>query len=255
MAEPADLPASADIPEAGELADPGSRGTLTVLDRAVERIADASLTRTSGVLTAGGSFGRRPSRVKVTKQDDHVRAAVDVTSRWPLSAATVATDLRRDIVRGMSESGLTTDSVDVHVGDFGDVGTASTAADATTVPAPRPLATPAATPLAIILSLLLLAGAAVLIRDGLVGLSVLTGSAWTADALDAIDGLTVQSWMFPVGIALAVIGALLVLAALKWRARRYRPSGIADDVWVHKSDVASLTEKDAAPTTDSEDAR
>ncbi|MBY6539555.1 Asp23/Gls24 family envelope stress response protein [Rhodococcus sp. BP-349] len=234
--------------------DPAQRGSLTVLDRAVESIADASLGRTDGVVTSGGSFGRRPSRVKVTKQDDRVRAAVDVTVAWPRSAASVADDLRRDIARGMTDSGLRTDSVDVHVGDFGSVSSsAAPASGATPAPTTRPLAAPAATPIAIVVSLLLLAGAGVLIRDALVGFSVISGREWTASALDWIDGLTPLSWMFPAGIAIAVVGALLVLASLKWRARRYRSSGIAEDVWVHKADLAKVTEPEpavaAAPET------
>lgn len=235
---------SAEPTDAAVAVDPGERGTLTVTDRAVEHIAAASLGRTTGVVTASSGFGRKPSRVKVTKDGDRVRAAVDTTVGWPLSAAAVADELRRDIARGMTDSGLRPDSVDVRVSDFGgdESSPKNAVAPTTGTPAasPRPLAAPAATPLAVLFSLLLLTGAGVLIRDGLVGLSAVTGTTWTPGALDALDGLTPQSWMFPVGIAVAVVGVLVVLASLKWRARRYKPSEIADEVWLRKSDLKKL---------------
>ncbi|MBY6349382.1 hypothetical protein [Rhodococcoides corynebacterioides] len=226
------------------LAEPGERGSLTVLDRAIERIADASLTRTSGIVSGGGTFGRRPSRVKVTQEGRVVRAAADCTVTWPRSAVVVADELRRDIARGMADSGLRAESVDVRVGDFAaprdrDLA-ASAGSTADLLPAPRPLAAPAATPWALLWTLALLAGAAVLIRDALAVWNVVPGEAWTASALDYLDGLGPQSWMVPAGIAAAVVGVLMILASLKWRGRRYRPSGIADDVWIHRSDRAKL---------------
>ncbi len=46
--------------------------------------------------------------------------------------------------------------------------------------------------------------------------------------------------MVPAGIAAAVVGVLMILASLKWRGRRYRPTDLADDVWIHRSDRAKL---------------
>ncbi|MGB3772758.1 MAG: hypothetical protein WBF79_08795 [Rhodococcus sp. (in: high G+C Gram-positive bacteria)] len=244
----AEKPATSDIARV----DPGERGKLTVLDRAVEHVADYSLVRTRGVITANSTFGRRPSRARVNKQRDHVRTGLDVTLQWPMSAAEVTDDLRRGVTKGMTDSGLLTDSIDIHVSDFGPVAVGNGKNDAVPMeefdlavpPKPasirRPLATPAATPLAIAITLALLAGAAVLIRDALVGMSVIGGTEWTAGAFDALDGLSPQSWMLPAGIALAVVGLLVVLASIKWRARRYQPSGLADDVWVSKSDLSRL---------------
>lgn len=233
------------------LAEPGERGSLTVLDRAIERIADASLTRTSGIVSGGGAFGRRPSRVKVTQEGRVVRAAADCTVSWPRPAVAVADDLRRDIARGMTDSGLHAESVDVRVSDFAAPGdrdlVASAGSTADLLPAPRPLAAPAATPWALLWTLALLAGAAVLIRDALVMWNAVPGEPWTATALDYLDGLGPQSWMVPAGIAAAVLGVLMILASLKWRGRRYRPSGIADDVWIHRRDRAKL----AASSTES----
>ncbi|MBY6367439.1 hypothetical protein [Rhodococcoides corynebacterioides] len=234
------------------LAEPGERGSLTVLDRAIERIADASLSRTTGVVSGGGTFGRRPSRVKVTQEGRTVRAAADVTVTWPRSAVTVADDLRRDIARGMTDSGLRTESVDVRVGDFASTDREVAAAAGSTadlLPAPRPLAAPAATPWAFLWTLALLAGAAVLIRDAVVLWGWVPGTAWTGSALDYLNGLGPQSWMVPGGIAAAVVGALMVLAALKWRGRRYRPTDLADDVWIHRRDRAKLAAAPAESAT------
>lgn len=236
-AAPTDGPAKGAPERSPSDIDPGDRGELTVLDKAVEHIADASLSRTTGVSTASsGALGRRASRVSVSKTGDVVRSTADLTVRWPMSAPRVADDVRQDIARGMTSSSLAVDDVDVHVGNFaippGLTLDTPRAADGHVVPTRRPLARPAATPIAVVLAVVFIAAGAALVRDGLVELGALAGSSWSTAAVDWFDGLTPQSWMTPAGIAVGVVGLLLVLASLKWRARRHRPVDGVAEVWV-----------------------
>lgn len=107
-------------------------------------------------------------------------------------------------------------------------------------PGRTPVAAPAAAPLAVLLALLLIAAGVVGIRDALVGAGVLDGEPFTVSAATSLDGLGAQSWMVPVGIGLAVVGLLLLVAALKPRRRTEMKVRSELAVWIRPADVARL---------------
>jgi hypothetical protein len=204
------------------------------------------MSTTDGVATGNSGLARRSvSRVHVSNNNSHVRAQAEIGIDWPRSAAAVAADAHENITRHLADAGVETDSVDVRVTSVQDAGSSrgsgadgwdkSTAAQDLKAALP-PRARPAAAPIALILSLLLVALGAVAVRDALVYANAITGQPWIGWVIDHVDGTTVQPWMLPAGIGVAVVGLLMVIAALKPRAKRFRPA-TAPDTWVKKDDV------------------
>ncbi|GGF94809.1 hypothetical protein GCM10007304_05840 [Rhodococcoides trifolii] len=241
----ADAPAAGPEAEPSEtLAEPGERGRLTVKDRVVERIATQAMRTTDGVATGSSGLARRNvSRVRVSNNDSHVRAQAEIGIRWPRSAAEVAADAHENITRHLADAGVETESIDVRVTSVQEAGASelpetSTAADELKA-ALLPRARPAAAPVAFVLSLVLVALGVVAVRDALVYANAITGQAWSGWVADHVDGTTVATWMLAAGIAVAVVGLLIVIAALKPRAKRYRPAA-SPDTWVLKDDVRKV---------------
>lgn len=115
----------------------------------------------------------------------------------------------------------------------------------TLIPAKRPVAAPAAGLVGVVLALLLIAAGVVLGRDVLIGTGAIDGAQWLPSAISWLDGLTAQQWMLPAGIGSAVVGLLLVIAAVKPRRRTHRPTSI-DGVWMRKNDIVYLAKRTAA---------
>lgn len=107
-------------------------------------------------------------------------------------------------------------------------------------PGRTPVAAPAAAPLALLVALLLLALGALGIRDALVAAGVLDGELFTVTIATAVDGFGAQTWMVPVGIALAVVGLLLLVVALKPRRRTELAVSSTVGVWIRPADVARI---------------
>ncbi|MET0475674.1 MAG: Asp23/Gls24 family envelope stress response protein [Mycobacterium sp.] len=100
--------------------DPGTRGSLTVRNRAVERLSARAALETDGVQQFRRGVdkltGRELPKISVVVSGDHVRASVEIAIEWgrPLAATTAA--VRSRIAQALSTmGGLTVDGVDVHV--------------------------------------------------------------------------------------------------------------------------------------------
>lgn len=121
-------------------------------------------------------------------------------------------------------------------------------ATAPTVSAKPPIAAPAATVVAVVLALAVIGVGIVAVRDVLVSAGVITGAPWIVSVLNHLDGLTAQSWMLPGGVAVAVLGVLLVFAAVKPRRRSHLPLS-ASDTWITARDVTRLTQSSVQALT------
>jgi len=86
--------------------------------------------------------------------------------------------------------------------------------------AQRPVAAGVLTLLGVLWSLLVIALAVVCIRDTLVALGALGGEPWIKGVTDTLDGTTATNWIFAIGVACALLGLLLLWAAVKPRPRR-----------------------------------
>ncbi|CAN5338320.1 hypothetical protein BH11ACT6_BH11ACT6_00160 [soil metagenome] len=105
--------------------------------------------------------------------------------------------------------------------------------------AKAPLAPPAATGTAIVLAAGLIALGVVAGREALLDSGLINGTPWITTALDAADGATAPPWLLPAGVVVAVVGVLLVWAAIKPRKRTHRPLRVAD-TWISRGDVARV---------------
>jgi hypothetical protein len=130
------------------------------------------------------------------------------------------------------------------------VSTPTTSVDARTalVAAKPPVAAPAATGVALLLAIALISLGVVAGRDALLATGAITGSPWIAAALHYLDGLTVHTWMIPAGLGAAVVGLLLLFAAIKPRRRTHRPLA-ATATWIRSRDILRLARCAAEPVT------
>lgn len=100
--------------------DPGERGTLTVKDRVVERLATRAALDTDGVLARSQTLdkltGRSLPRVRVAISGDRVRAGLDVAARWPMPLPELTAAVRTNVARALTSfAGLQVDGIDVTV--------------------------------------------------------------------------------------------------------------------------------------------
>lgn len=134
----------------------------------------------------------------------------------------------------------------------GPVGTGTNPAgdEVTFAPARKPVAAPAAAPVAVVLALALLALGVLGLLDGLGGLGVLDGPRVVTDAATALDGTRARTWMLVAGIGAALLGLLLLAAALKWRRRTGIQLSSAVSLWTRPGDVARIASDAAAADPD-----
>ncbi|WP_160312836.1 Asp23/Gls24 family envelope stress response protein [Jiangella alkaliphila] len=203
--------------------DPGDRGRLTIHDRVVARIAEQAAVEAGGWRERGGlvpGFGGRPlPRASARVVGRHVRLDLVVGSRLDASLPEAAAEIRTAVHSRVGElTGLTVDDVDIRVSRFADT-TPSTGADVLPAAA-RPAAPGVARKAGLLLALLLLGVAGVAIHAALAGLDLVGGQSLVDRAVRWVDGLRPQDWMLPAGVALMVVGVLLVAAAVWRRPRR-----------------------------------
>jgi len=103
-------PARPAPPWRGDPDEAGRRGSLTVADRAVERIAQAAVLSVPGVArateTAGtveSALGRAYPRIDCDIAGDRVRVEARIATRWPLPAAAVAEQVRQHVTDRLQE--------------------------------------------------------------------------------------------------------------------------------------------------------
>lgn len=101
-------------------ADAAERGSLTVRDRAVERLVIAAALDCDGVDRRSTGVdkitGRELPRADVVVSGDHVRAAVAVAVEWRRPLAQTSSAVAQSVTHALATmSGLVVDGVDVHV--------------------------------------------------------------------------------------------------------------------------------------------
>lgn len=94
-----------------------------------------------------------------------------------------------------------------------------------------PKAAPRATPIAVLLALALCVLGVVLGRDALIEFGAISGTAWISSVIDTLVDSTVASALLPIGIAIAVLGLILVVLALLPRQKTHRLSA-SEGVWL-----------------------
>ncbi|MDQ3615769.1 MAG: alkaline shock response membrane anchor protein AmaP [Actinomycetota bacterium] len=106
--------------------------------------------------------------------------------------------------------------------------------------AKRPVAAGLLSVLGVVWALLLLALAVVCLRDALVAFGALGGRPWINSVTSWLDGTTATNWMYLIGAVCVLVGLLLLVAALKPRARRGIEVEADTGVLISKSAVRRL---------------
>lgn len=125
---------------------------------------------------------------------------------------------------------------------------AAPAAPAATKAAKPPVAAPMASVCAVVVALALVAIGVVAARDALLSTGVITGSPWIVAGLTHLDGLTAQGWMLPAGVVVAVLGCVVLFAAMKPRRTTHQPLR-EPDIWITAKDCTRLSRAAAEAVT------
>ncbi|MBX7454592.1 hypothetical protein GR927_41990 [Mycolicibacterium sp. 3033] len=85
--------------------------------------------------------------------------------------------------------------------------------------APVPVAAAGASKVAVVLAILLAALGVIGVRDAAIGLGWVSGSTWLPAAVTAADGVEPADWMAVAGVAVMLVGLVLIAIALSPRRR------------------------------------
>ncbi len=109
---------------------------------------------------------------------------------------------------------------------------------------PGPRARPATAWLGMLAALLLIGVGVVLVQEALSRWGVV-GASWLGSFLETLDGTRAGTWTVPAGVALVLLGLLVLVVALKPRRRTHvRVAGDAD-LWMTPAALTALA-RDAA---------
>lgn len=112
-----------------------------------------------------------------------------------------------------------------------------------------PRARPTAAALAGVLALLLVALAVVAIRDLTVAQGWASGTPWSRSLVDSLDGLSPSTAMVVAAVAVAVLGLLAAVSALRPGRKTHLRADAQADLWISPRAVAALAQSaaDRAP--------
>ncbi len=105
-----------------DLPAPEERGTLTIADKVVERIASIAAGEVGHTVSTGSGWSRvvtkRLPNATAKVAGDHARVGVQIAVAWPSSLSDVATRVRDHIIERVgSLTSIVVDAVDVSVAD------------------------------------------------------------------------------------------------------------------------------------------
>ncbi|TWD82523.1 cell envelope-related Asp23 family protein [Kribbella amoyensis] len=234
----------------GPVAHGGDRGRLEIAQRAVERIAEITARQHGAVLRRNAAIGRGLPKARAVIAGRRTRLEVQVAAAWGHPLDQVAAEVRRDVTADVERlTGLGVDRVDVDVIAVAPATeSASVASAAGGVMAARgPVAGPAASGVGVCAALVVIGVGVVLIGEMLSAVGLLDGPAVPRSWFGQTFEVEPMSWLLPAGIAVAVIGIVLLVATLKPRRRTHL---VVDDaaklVWIRPSDAARLAANSAA---------
>ncbi|MGB3675783.1 MAG: DUF6286 domain-containing protein [Candidatus Nanopelagicales bacterium] len=104
-----------------------------------------------------------------------------------------------------------------------------------------PVAKPAARWVALGIAFVLLAVAAICGREFLIERNAVPGPPWIRNAFEWISRLAWQGWMLPVAVAAAVLGAALLVIAVKPRAATHLRTSGTPTIWLRPTDAARIS--------------
>lgn len=122
---------AADLTRRDDAQDVGQRGSLTIRDKVVQRVAERAALDTSGVQSHAAGLnkltGRELPRATVYISATRIRAHLDIAVTWPHSLPAVGAAVQRNVTDALTECiGLTVDGVDVSIETVVTAGTTPT---------------------------------------------------------------------------------------------------------------------------------
>ncbi|MFD1814895.1 DUF6286 domain-containing protein [Rhodococcus gannanensis] len=236
----------------------GSRGELTIKDRAVSKIAVAAALSVPGVVRHTGRLLTLPARdlprADVTAGPDSVAITLYVAVSWPSPVAVLSREVHATVAERVEVlTGMPLEHLHVVVAatvpreaGTSDVDARQLAAayeqGATPVPSRPPLARPDAAIVAVVVAVLLIALGMVAGREFLIEQDVIAPAAWVRNSVNWLADLHSQTWMVPAAVAAGVIGLVVLCLALMPRTRTHVPAGDGGTgvVWLRPTDVARM---------------
>ena len=239
-----------DASDAAGAADAGSRGTLTIADKAIEKLASVAATEVHGVADASGGgmdrlLGRALPRSSAQVSGQRIHLETDVAARWPSPLGVVATATRDHVSARVSElTGMTVDSVDVNVPATVHAGGVVRRRDSdgppTLTAARVPTGPAAAVIVGFVLALALLALGVVAVWDALIKAGAVHRGALIPRAVRFLAGWTASTTVLVLSIVCILAGIVFLVLALKRRSRPELQLAAAIPVHLGRSDVARL---------------
>jgi uncharacterized alkaline shock family protein YloU len=230
--------------------DAGERGQLTIRERAITRIAACAALSVPGVLRQQTTSltrwaGRDLPRAEATVAGGAVAVNLYVALTWPCHLHSVSNALRATVSTQIEQlTGMPVTELNVVVAGAEASGNPpDILGDLAPAPAESraPCAEPAAVPLAIALALAALGLFAVCVRELLIIDGRYGGAPWLRNTVEWAARFHWTAWLLPIAGAVAVLGALCILLAMKPRPATHVPlrSGSAPAaLWARPTDLA-----------------
>ena len=226
---------------------PMTRGSTVIDDRVRERLIERAALSAPGVvarrtLVPGGNL----PAVHLAGQSG---VDIQIAASWPVDSASVLEAARSAVIRELADSlGEHPERVDVTIARVESERTAAQVADAYAAGPPpdhvgaahrrfAPQRAAAATYTGVFIAIVVIVLGAVAIRDALT-----PDAPWIATALDRIADVQWQWWTWPAAVATAIVGLVLLVAALKPRRRTH--VSIGDHVWVPRGTERRWTDEE-----------
>ncbi|GAA4807230.1 Asp23/Gls24 family envelope stress response protein [Tomitella cavernea] len=258
--------------QAGGRTPPEERGTLTIRNRVVTRIACAAAGEVAGVSPGSADTGRRsgggmPRAIAAVRNGSAV-----VGIRIAVHRAESLPDVTRAVQQRVTErirelTALVPIRVDVTVGRLsaasgagaahtrpsepsGSGGRSGGAMTGRRVSAREPRAAPASAAVFVVIGFALFAIGALCVREALLYYEVIAGDPWLANTVAWVARLTWRDWMRYAAPACVAIGIALLWSALRPRRRTHLRLHADVPVWLTPTNVAracSARAKDALP--------
>ncbi|MDV8070341.1 DUF6286 domain-containing protein [Rhodococcus sp. IEGM 1366] len=244
--------------------DPGLRGVLVIKDRAMSKIATAAAITVPGVVRQTGGLskltGRELPRADIAMGSDAVSVNLFLAVNWPCSVVELTGRVHNEVATSVeSLTGYPLHEMNVLIAattvpEEGAVPGISIPEDTAEQPVsqwtpPRtPAAAPAAAVSAVVIAFGLLALAFVVSREWFINRGTFESAPWIANSVEWASRLHWQTWLLPTAIAAVVAGVVLIMTAMKRRAKTHVPLGNpnAGTVWMRPTDIARMCSGQAA---------
>ncbi len=232
------------------------RGRTVIDDRVRRRLVERAVLSVPGVVPRRTMVpGRTLPAVVIGGQRHEPRVNIEIAARWPVVSGEVIDGVRTAVGAELATAlGEHPADIDVRIARLEADRSPAQVADAYAAPddmsagpgsasrrlAPRSIA--ASTVTGVLIALALTAVGAVAIRD-----AVTSDTEWIGTALGWLGNAHWQWWLWPAAVVAALVGLVLLVAAVKPRRRTHVPVG--DGVWVPRGLVNDWQVDDSASTT------